>query len=560
MARRRRPIRDDDTYRDEVSAPPAPRDLRTAMEVLNIRATTLATNMLEELGMSCGGASYAGAGYGAVDDRDVPGGESPFDQNTTVDDVRELIEQGNQLNATPWGTNATNNRSYYTVDTGHMYVVKPRAQGQTTSPSVERVQDWLKGWLEEMDWPERQSECMHRLDKHGEAIDLLYYDPNGRLKLGWVEPWDLDDDPSSPFIDDSTSDKPFIDRLGIRRTNNSLFRNVAYYVTDGGASGQWIGDLHYHGTMPRVLANFNSEFSPGQDTLLQYRRRNALSGDPRGLTFYWPVRDELRWAKLLLKNLMQVSAFQATFGAIRTLNAAAGGDAVKSFLQSSNSGGANDQAERMDWPGPAVVTVPNSIKYEFPETGAGNSNHIDVLVQLLRAASAGMMLPEFMLTANVGEGNFASTLVSEGPFHKAMRREQNRLANEDLRLIWQALAWAAANGQDGLSAADLEAVVIEAKPPRIQTRNRVEDFEIGKGLYELGLKSGKTLAAQEGDEFEQEQAQIQRERSIVMPPLTENPQQNQQTGPDGRPMNRADSMREPGVMSGDPGRNSPANR
>jgi hypothetical protein len=47
---------------------------------------------------------------------------------------------------------------------------------------------------------------------------------------------------------------------------------------------------------------------------------------------YWPVREELIFAKKLLANLMRTSSFQAAFGAIRTIMGNPSVDAVKSLV------------------------------------------------------------------------------------------------------------------------------------------------------------------------------------------------------------------------------------
>ena len=195
-----------------------------------------------------------------------------------------------------------------------------------------------------------------------------------------------------------------------------------------------------------------------------------------------------------------------------------------------------------------MVTVPSTVKYEFPETGLGQSNHIEVLVQLLRACASGMRLPEFMLTANVSEGNFASTLVSEGPFHKGMRFEQERMVEEDKRILMQALKYAASVGEHDLTAEDIDAVILHIKPPRVQTRNRKEDFEVNQKLWEDGLLSGKDFLASEGYEYESQHSQIANERENELPP----PGQKAATVTGPVAGVQADGMQEPGVSAGEP--------
>lgn len=508
------------------------------------------TSILEELTTDSDGP----------DDSEVPDGEDPF-EDATIDTIRSLIASGKSLSKTPWGTNAKNNRSYYIADTGHGYTVKPKVAPGDKSPSdsatqaSKRVQAALTAWMDHVGWGLRQAEVSKRLDETGEVYDLLYYDTDGHLELNFIEPEDLDEDAGSDYNDAEDTDKPFTEDLGVRRTNNILYRPVAYFVDNANAKGQWIGDLKYYSAEANGsgsgIANFFAE-TEGLRSLCQWRRRNVTAGDPRGLHLYYPCRRELRWSKLLLGNVMRVSSFQAAFGAIRTILNGGTRDAAAEYLNSQQGGTKASGSETQTMEAPGIVTVPATIKYEFPETGAGQSNHIEVLVQLLRACASGMMLPEFMLTANVSEGNFASTLVSEGPFHKGMKYEQSLMVSEDLRIIWQALRWGAQTRALDITLADLEQVTIEAKPPRVQTRNRKEDFEIGMDLWKNGRISGKTLNKQEGYEYEEEQAQIAIERPTELPPPLNDRSSTGTPGPN--PDHKGDPLKEKGVLAGDPNR------
>lgn len=520
--------------------------IRAVQTRMSIACEKLANGILEELQFG---------ETGVLDDRDSPSSEDPF-ETATIDDIREYCRIGEDRSRTPWGCNAMANRGYYTVDVGHTYIVKPREENAgTDSSSVRRVESFIEQWIIENDWSNRQEEVNHRLDQHGEVFDLMRYDTDGMLRLGLVEPTDLENDPNSMYQQDDDSDKRYVDLLGVRRTNDIFFESHSYFI-DGVQRGIWLGDFRYFMKQARSIGAALPDFrqiTGSMQSLIFSRRRNVISKAPRGMTFFWPVRDELRWSKLLLGNLMRISAFQSAIGALRTINDTVSADAVRQYLASSQDGTKNSQAETMDSPAPMVVTKPASIKWEFPDTGVGNSNHIEVLVQLLRAASSGMRLPEFMLTANVSEGNFASTLVSEGPYHKAIRRAQHQLIHEDLQIIDAALRYAAESGRFDLTLADIEAVKVEAKPPRVQTRNRQEDFEINQKLWEDGLLSGKDLLASEGYEYRPQHAQIQLERAEELPPPLA------VSGPPGPDPNMSgDQMREPGVMKGDPGRKSQA--
>ena len=516
----------------------------TEYEILSIKATKLASQIFEELGSNCSG-SHEG------DDTFPDGGGEPYE---TIDDVNTTMLLGDNLSRLCWGTNAKDNRAYYIADTGHVVTVKPKDELNAQSEPVRRVERFLDLWMKENNWKLRQSEVSHRCDRHGEVFDLLHYGEDGILRVYFAEPTDLEDDPKSTFQDTDPDDiirnpKPFIDLLGIRRTNNLAYRPVAYFIDKF-----WYPDMRYMTAMGELPRFDMPEME--QRTIVQHRKRNVLANDPRGLTLYWPVREEMIYAKKLLANLMRVSAFQAAFGAIRTINASQSADQVRGWLASQQTGGGSaGEKEAFDFPSAAVVTVPGTVKYEFPETGAGNSNQIEVLVALLRACSAGMKLPEFMLTANVSEGNFSSTLVSEGPFHKGMRYEQSKMVSEDEPILMQALRYAAQSGQHDISDADIDAVVLNIKPPQVQTRNRKEEFDVNKELWDRGELSGKSWLAAEGRERESEQAQRQAEikNELPLPAGSSMAKSASQPGP--APETKADPMKEPGVSKGNPEKN-----
>jgi len=536
-------------------------ELTTQRELLDVSLARLARDVIEELSYYGCRSNGTSPNSGLNDDQDVPSGEIPYE---TIDDVNRNILLGDDLGRTPWGTNAKDNRAYYIADVGHEIVVKPKDDGTSASSgskeSVTRVKEFIDLWCETNGWKLRQAEVQQRLDRHGEVFDILDYDPDGMVRVYFGEPVDIAEDSDSRY-QDLESNLPFQDILGVRRTNDVRYMPVAYFL-----DGNWYPELAVttRPTGERVIPPGVPEAalqSPAQ-LVLQHRKRNVLRNDPRGLTLFWPVRDELIWSKRLLANMMRVSGFQTAFGAIRYIDKAHGTDAVQAYLQSLQTGTAGaGEHEMFNMPAAGVVSVPSSVKYEFPETGLSQEHHILVLVQLLRACAAGMKLPEFMLTANVSEGNFASTLVSEGPFHKAMRWEQSQMVSEDRRILQQALRHAAESRQFDLTQADIDRTMIELKPPRVQTRNRKEDFDVNHKLWESHLLSGKTLLASEGHEYESEHAQgcaevekrCIREDSGLIPETPVEPNARDLAG------NNSDPTAERGVSGGEPDDNPTAN-
>ncbi len=512
-------------------------------ELFAISASKVARQIMEELGTSCGTQNDEG------DDTMPAGGEEPYSSTEGTVGVNQVMMLGDSLSRVCWGSNAKDNRAYYIADTGHVVTVKPKNEANPNATAVKNVERFLERWMKENDWQLRQSEVSHRCDRHGEVFDLLYYDDDGILRVYFAEPTDIEEDPNSNYQDSDAGDNPdplqFIDLFGVRRTNDIRYRPVAYFIEN-----DWFPDLKY--VSPMGVVPSPERLQSGR-VAVQHRKRNVLANDPRGLTLYWPVRQEMIFAVKLLANLMRVSAFQAAFGAIRTINASQGADQVRSWLASQQTGsGSAGQRETFDFPAASVVTVPGTVSYDFPETGAGNSNQIEVLVALLRACAAGMKLPEFMLTANVSEGNFASTLVSEGPFHKGMKYEQYKMVTEDEVILMQALRYAASKGIEDISDSDIDDIFMQIQPPEVQTRNRAEEFSFKQELWDRGELSGKTWLASEKLDRESEQAQRQSElkNELELPKGSSLATTAALPGPVTK--KKTDPMKEKGVSKGNP--------
>lgn len=472
--------------------------LSVELGMFAIAASKSARVVLEELGTSCGMSHHNSDTMGA-------GGEDPHE---SIDSVRETLALGDTLSRISWGSNAMHNRSNYIVATGMGPItIKPKKDGDPSgAASAERVQAYMDEWVKESDWFNRQAEVSQRLDRHGEVFDILSYEEDGILQLQFAEPDDLDDDPKSPFAFTEDSELEWTDFNGVRRTNDLMYKPIEYFI-----DGTWYKDLRAN-MKGNQLATV-----PEEQILILHRKRNVLSRDNRGLTLFWPVRDELPWAKKLLSNLVRKSSVESAFAAIRSISEAQSIDNVHGYLQSTQSGKAGSQAETFNMPAPGITTIPDSIKYIFPDTGKGATSAIEVENAILQACASGLRLPEFMLSSNTNESNFAATLVSEAPFVKGMEAEQQKMVNEDLRILYQVLRWAAEKSIEGISQEDVDNIVIEITPPAVSTRKRAEDFQINNTLHDKKIISSQTLAVSEGYEYESEQAQIATETPVQAP-------------------------------------------
>ena len=150
----------------------------------------------------------------------------------------------------------------------------------------------------------------------------------------------------------------------------------------------------------------------------------------RGVPLFWPVRKNLVRAENLLHNMAAVADIQTAIAMIRRhdltrqptaqsfRNAAAN-------LTTTEANSGDTIYFRRYAPG-TILDAPKSTEYDFPAAGLDASRYVQVLQAILRAVAARLVVPEFMLTADASNANYASTLVAEGPAVKMFQSMAGR--------------------------------------------------------------------------------------------------------------------------------------
>lgn len=146
-------------------------------------------------------------------------------------------------------------------------------------------------------------------------------------------------------------------------------------------------------------------------------------------------------------------------------------------------------------PGTILTTSQGTeLQYLQPNTNFGDAVPLGRMVLLCAAAGAG--LPEFMLTSDASNANFASTMVAEGPAVKMFESEQQFFAGEFDRL-WR---WVMSEAiEQGLLPRDfLERVRTEWKFPQLVSRDRPREREADARLVKAQVLSRAEVARRDG--------------------------------------------------------------
>ena len=284
--------------------------------------------------------------------------------------------------------NGHENRISYIVGSGHSYraTMKKGAammQGEAAKELPLEVQHILDEFIAVNHWQRRQQEIVRRRDRDGEVFLRFFVSPDGVTRVRFVEPGqvgtppELAGDPSAAF--------------GIQTERDDVETVLAYYI-DGRAVDA---------------------------AVIQHRKANVDGNVRRGLPLFFPVRKNLRRAEKLLRNMSVVAEIQSAIALIRRHKSATR-TAVQQFVTGQADANLTQAATgrttsvRRYGPG-TILDAPAGLEYDFPTAGLDAGNFVTVLQAELRAIASRLVMPEFMLTSDASNANFASTMVAEGP-------------------------------------------------------------------------------------------------------------------------------------------------
>lgn len=413
--------------------------------------------------------------------------------------LKVLRDQSRRLLATnEFAINAVENRANYTVGKGYQYAVVPRRQQGEGSEAVEHLvpiqhlaQRILDEFIARTTFNEREQEIVRRCDRDGEAILRFFRVGGGRLEVRFVEPELLRD---------------FTGR-----------RECAFGVV----SLPWDTESITHYSIVEDPDKPTPTYVPADEIV--HLKLNVDGSAKRGLPTLFPVRKNLERAEKLLRNMSVLAQIQSTFALFRKHKQFSAG-AVSAFRQAqADVQGQNPFTGQDTWlkhlPPGAIVDTTENTEYEFPASRVDASSLVSILQAELRAVAARLCIPEYMLTTDASNANFASTLVAEAPAVKNFERLQayfgrrfgdgGYAVGSGAGVLWRVLAEAVDYGllpEDVLTEFD-----IQAEAPSAVSRDKAKESGRGKLLNDAGVLSLSTWSKWEGLDHEQEQEQIRRE-------------------------------------------------
>lgn len=171
-------------------------------------------------------------------------------------------------------------------------------------------------------------------------------------------------------------------------------------------------------------------------TEMLHTRVGVDSNQKRGVTIFLPVTHMLECFHKWVETELLARKLQSSIVLWRKVQgspqqAAALADAMSSGATAEPGAG----SVRRETLRPGTILTTNhgtEIQYLQPNTNFGDAVPLGRVLLLCTAAGAG--LPEFMLTSDASNSNYASTMVAEGPAVKLFQSEQQFFAGEFTRL------------------------------------------------------------------------------------------------------------------------------
>lgn len=402
-------------------------------------------------------------------------GDTPHSAERLAD-IRQQCRQ--LMLANEYAINGIENRISYIVGPGHQYQAMVR-KGTDASDSAAShqlaasVQQVLDEFVHRSDWHSRQQEIVRRTDRDGEAFVRLFAKPNGTTDVRFVEPEQIAT--PSEYHDNPAAS------LGILTKPADVESAIGYWV-----DGQLVAAEQ-----------------------MQHRRANVDRNVKRGLPLYTPVRNNLRRAEKLLRNMSVVAEIQSAIALIRKHRAATR-SGVEHFVSSGADAEVNKGAGRIDQitqygPG-TILDAPANLEYDFPATGLDASTFVAILQAELRAIAARLVMPEFMFTSDASNANYASTMVAEGPAVRMFERLQGGMMRDDCDLMWRVVQNAVRAGRLPTNTRELVEIAITAPP--LVARDALREARVMEIAHRHNLLSPQTWSGRLGLDYEQEQKNI----------------------------------------------------
>ncbi len=239
----------------------------------------------------------------------------------------------------------------------------------------------------------------------------------------------------------------------------------------------------------------------------------------RGLSSYYCIQEYLTNVGKLEKNVVKGAAILSAILGVRQHAAGTKKSEVESMIaehmyrqrseSTANNGTQTRNVRRMlagTW-----LDVSKGLEYKaspLATQGVGQA-FVEIDQATLRTIGILYQMPEYMISGDSSNSNFASAMVAEAPVVKRFQREQSLYGGDFRRMAWSVVRIAAEGGRFGKTTFDdiRRHVQIVVTGPRVAARDANVETNRHKILADNGQLSARTWSELEGIDYDQEQDQ-----------------------------------------------------
>jgi len=305
----------------------------------------------------------------------IEGGDPNNPRKIDSSDAEDLYNQAQKFYyRTPHGRNIVRLIEKYVVGRG--FQITPVAEEEDLR------EQWDLFWTTNR-WEQRKKEWVRRVMRSGEAF-LRYFNQGSTVVVRFMDP------------------------MAIKEPDET--------GAGGQASGNPSWGIETHPEdIETVLAYWFKNSRIGADEV-QHTKIYADSDVKRGRTIYEPIAPDLTLYRDWIQDRMKLNKIRAVLGLVRKVegsttkaaNIAKGYETSK--LKNPDGSRQSQLPESV-----SILTTNKGVEYDLmsPNLQAADVQHDGRT--LLLSTSAGVGLPEFMVTSDSSNANYASTMVAEGP-------------------------------------------------------------------------------------------------------------------------------------------------
>lgn len=256
---------------------------------------------------------------------------------------------------------------------------------------------------------------------------------------------------------------------------------------------------------------------------LEHFKRNVPRSAKRGVSAFQPVGDDIERQFKLSRNITTGAAIQAAIAFVREHVPGATKSGVEALISGnrtgtrtrSTDGGTSERKYERFAPG-TIKDVQAGMKYHAGPMGQSSApTYIDVAQYMLRRIGLRWNMPEYMISADASNANFASTLVAESPFVKARQNDQEYFVRRFKSLCWKIVRMHYERGAISEPQWSVIKRQVDIKPvlPEVASRDTVAQAQTNQILHQSGILSRRTWAALSDLDYDEEQENLHNEPS-----------------------------------------------